>query len=86
MANKLEVLANSRVNILLVLVGVAFSVSSFLLGVSVGRDMQQTDIKREKQILASQLYTVCFLRERELESYNSQRARRSCEYLKEAVK
>ena len=76
-----EALAGSRINILLVVIGVFASITAATLGYVVGSSTQE-NVRQEAIIsYADQMYKICFARERELESYNSQRARRSCEYL-----
>lgn len=83
MANNLTTLANARVVTLLVFAGLVACIAAFVAGMATGAKGKEAEILEAKQQYAQQAYKICFVKEREIESMNSQRARRSCEWLKE---
>lgn len=80
-------LSQNRINALLAGIGMFAAVAAFVVGYAVGHNVSEKEIENARALAVStyqqQAYKVCFAKERELESFNSQRARRSCEYLKD---
>lgn len=83
MTSNLTTLANARVVTLLTFAGLVACIAAFIAGMATGAKGKETGIEEARQQYAQQAYKICFVKEREMESMNSQRARRSCEWLKE---
>lgn len=79
-------LANSRINMLFVVIGLFASVTAGVVGYNIGTASKEAIAIEAKRQYSEQMYKICFARERELEMMNSQRARRSCDYLTNALK